>query len=285
MSRIAYVNGSYVPFQDAGVHIEDRGYQFADGVYEVIYFENGRLIDAEGHLNRLDRSLGLVRIAQPMSRAALLVVIRRMICLNRLPSGILYIQVTRGVSRRDHPFPKDVPPSLVMTVRRAAPPSEDMAQKGVSVITIPDQRWARCDIKTIGLLPNLLGKQTAKEQGAYEAWMVDRDGFVTEGTSTNAWIVTKEGRLVTRNAEPAILNGITRRTLLRLAETLGLTLEERSFTVAEAKVAAEAFLSSTTGYALPVVSIDGQPVGDGKAGQVTWKLRQAYRRAMQEGEI
>jgi D-alanine transaminase len=242
MSRIAYVNGRYVPHADAAVHVEDRGYQFADGVYEVVLVYNGRMVDEIPHLDRLDRSLGELRIPSPMSRPALRSVMRELLRRNRIHTGLIYMQVTRGVARRDHPFPKNAQPSLVMTAKRIALPTGAAVENGVRVISIPDIRWERCDIKTVALLPNVLGKQQAKEAGAYEAWQVDRDGYVTEGTSTNAWIVTKDGELVTRNANQAILNGITRLTLLKLAERENLRLVERGFTIEEAKQAREAFI-------------------------------------------
>jgi D-alanine transaminase len=276
MSRIAYVNGRYVPHADAAVHVEDRGYQFADGVYEVVLVYNGRMVDEIPHLDRLDRSLGELRIPSPMSRPALRSVMRELLRRNRIHTGLIYMQVTRGVARRDHPFPKNAQPSLVMTAKRIALPTGAAVENGVRVISIPDIRWERCDIKTVALLPNVLGKQQAKEAGAYEAWQVDRDGYVTEGTSTNAWIVTKDGELVTRNANQAILNGITRLTLLKLAERENLRLVERGFTIEEAKQAREAFISSATSFVTPVTQIDDAVIGNGKAGSVGLGLRRAY---------
>ena len=276
MSRIAYVNGRYVPHADAAVHVEDRGYQFADGVYEVVLVYNGRMVDEIPHLDRLDRSLGELRIPSPMNRPALRSVMRELLRRNRIHTGLIYMQVTRGVARRDHPFPKNAQPSLVMTAKRIALPTGAAVENGVRVISIPDIRWERCDIKTVALLPNVLGKQQAKEAGAYEAWQVDRDGYVTEGTSTNAWIVTKDGELVTRNANQAILNGITRLTLLKLAERENLRLVERGFTIEEAKQAREAFISSATSFVTPVTQIDDAVIGNGKAGSVGLGLRRAY---------
>jgi len=280
MSRIAYVNGLFLPFDQAAVHIEDRGYQFADGVYEVMAISQGRILDEQGHLDRLDRSLAELSIAWPMSRVALVLVIDRLVRRNRVANGIVYLQVTRGVSRRDHAFPAGLRPSLVMTVRAGRPASASLAEVGARVITIPDIRWRRCDIKSVALLPNVLGKQAARLAGAYEAWMVDENGLVTEGTSTNAWIVTAAGRLVTHQAGHAILNGVTRMSILTLAHSLGMEVDERPFGVAEAKAAPEAFLTSTTSYVLPVVSIDGDPVGDGKPGPLTLRLRHAYIQRM-----
>jgi D-alanine transaminase len=281
MTRIAYVNGRFVPFADAGVHIEDRGYQFADGVYEVIAFENGRLIDLAGHLTRLERSLGELQLSSPMPFRSLELVMAEMIRRNRLASGILYLQITRGIARRDQAFPAaDTPPSIVMTIRTVHGPSVDLIAKGVAVVTVPDIRWKRVDIKSVALLPNVLAKQAAKQAGAFEAWMVDQSGAVTEGSSTNAWIVSKQGELITRNATNAILNGVTRLAVMDLARHQGLTLSERPFTPADAQAAAEAFLTSTTSWVLPIVSIDGLTIGDGKPGPVSLALRQAYGAAV-----
>jgi D-alanine transaminase len=285
MPRIAYVNGRYVPHAEAAVHIEDRGYQFADGVYEVIAINAGRLIDETGHLDRLGRSLGELSIAWPMPRRPLQFVMREVIRRNGIVNGMIYLQVTRGVARRDHPFPQGVAPSLVMTARRAKPAPTTPVTKGVGVITFPDIRWARCDIKSISLLPNVLGKQAARQAGAFEGWMVDGKGLVTEGTSTNAWIVTNQDQLVTRDVGQAILNGITRLAVIRLAAESGLDLVERPFSVAEAKAAREAFVTSTTSLVQPVVTIDGEPVGDGKPGRVALLLRRAYEAAMTEGGV
>lgn len=277
MPRVAYVNGRYVAFHQAAVHVEDRGYQFADGVYEVIAFRRRQLIDEAAHLDRLQRSLGELSIEPPMARRALQLVMRRLLARNRIDDGILYLQVTRGVARRDHGFPSaGTLPSLVMTVRRNRPALPATVAAGVAVITIPDMRWKRPDIKAIGLLPNVLGKEAARQAGAYEAWMVDAEGYVTEGTSTNAWIVTRSGELLTAPADQSILDGVTRRTVLRLAAAAGLTVRERHFSVVEAKAAAEAFLTSTTSYVLAVISIDGAPVGDGRPGRVALQLRHAY---------
>ncbi|MBI1777579.1 MAG: D-amino-acid transaminase [Proteobacteria bacterium] len=276
MSRIAYVNGRYLPHRNASVHIEDRGYQFADGVYEVVALINGRTVDEEPHLDRLERSLRELRIEMPMTRTALKLILREVARRNRIRTGLIYMQITRGVARRDHPFPKHATPALVVTARRLALPSADAVDAGVRVITIPDIRWERCDIKSVGLLPNVLGKQQAREAGAYEAWQVDRTGAVTEGTSTNAWIVTKDGELVTRPASNAILNGITRLTILKLAKAEGLRFHERTFSVAEAKTAREAFISSATSFVLPVTQIDDDVIGNGKAGSLSMRLRRAY---------
>ncbi len=276
MSRIAYVNGRYVPHHAAQVHVEDRGYQFADGVYEVIAVADGRLMDEGLHLDRLERSLSEIRLAAPMSRRALGTVLRETVRRNRVRRGIVYLQVSRGVARRDHPFPgQPSRPSVVATARSIARSAPDANPDGVRVITLPDVRWARCDIKSIGLLANVLAKQTAVETGAYEAWQVDDAGAVTEGTSTNAWIVDGNARLVTRPLANEILSGVTRRVVLELARAEAIELEERPFTVAEAKAAPEAFLTSTTSFVLPVVAIDGSKIGTGEPGPVTRRLQSA----------
>lgn len=276
MPRIAYVNGRFLPHRYASVHIEDRGYQFADGVYEVVPVVRGALVDEEPHLDRLERSLRELRIAMPMGRSAMRLLGAEVMRRNRLLHGFLYMQVTRGVAPRDHRFPKAAKPALVMTTRQARPQSQAVLDEGVGVITVPDIRWERCDIKSVSLLPNVLAKQSAVEAGAYEAWMVDREGRVTEGSSTNAWIVTADNTLVTRNANHAILKGITRMTLLQVAQAEGIGLEERPFTLDEAKAAKEAFLTSSTNFVMPVTRIDEQPVGNGHPGILTMRLREAY---------
>lgn len=276
MSRIAYVNGSYVPHRHARVHVEDRGYQFADGVYEVVPVVAGALIDEGPHLDRLDRSLGELAIAWPMRRRALRVVMREVVRRNGVADGILYMQITRGVAPRDHKFPAATSPSVVMTARRSRPQPPQLVERGVAVVTMPDLRWRRCDIKSVSLLPNVLSKQQAAAAGAFEAWLVDHDEQVTEGTSTNAWIVTADDRLVTRDAGRAILGGVTRLALLRLAKEIGLAFDERPFTVGETRAAREAFLTSSTSMVLAVTSIDGHAVGDGRPGPVSRRLRTVY---------
>jgi D-alanine transaminase len=276
VSRIAYVSGQYLPHRQAAVHIEDRGYQFADGVYEVIAVVAGHLVDEELHLKRLHRSVGELRIAMPMTDAALKIVLREVIRRNGVDSGIVYIQLTRGTAPREHAFPKTAKPMLVVTSRRTRPPDPRLGNDGIAVITIPDIRWQRCDIKSVALVANVLGKQQAREAAAYEAWQVDADGRVTEGTSTNAWIVTADGAVVTRAPDHAILNGVTRLAVLDIIAREGYRLVERPFTVAEARSAREAFLTSTTADLLPVVRLDGEPVGDGKPGPLSRKLRAAY---------
>ncbi|MBU6505989.1 MAG: D-amino-acid transaminase [Alphaproteobacteria bacterium] len=283
MSRIAYVNGRYLPHRQACVHIEDRGFQFADGVYEVIAVKGGGFVDETPHLARLHRSLGELRIAPPMSDAALKAVMRETVRRNRVVDGIIYIQITRGAAPRDFSFPPGARPSLIMTARTQRPLDPKIIERGVRVVTVPDIRWARPDIKSVALLPNALGKQHAREAGAYEAWQVDRDGNVTEGTSSNAWIVTAKDEIVTRQADHAILNGVTRLGVLKVAGDAGLKLVERPFSVDEAKAAREAFLTSTTNFVVPIVRIDDATVGEGKPGEVARRLRALYTSFALEG--
>ena len=278
MSRIAYVDGRYLPHRDAHVHIEDRGFQFADAVYEVWAVLGGRLADAEGHFTRLERSLGELKIRPPLGRAALDRVLRETLRRNRVRDGIVYLQISRGVARRDHVFPAaTVRPTVVVTARRIdLAAAEATARRGVEVATRPDERWARCDIKTVSLLPNVLAKQSAREAGAYEAWLVDREGLVTEGGSTNAWIVDAAGVLRTRDTGANILRGVTRRAVLELAASLQMPVEERPFTVAEAKGAREAFLTAASAFVTPIVRIDGEAIGGGRPGPVAERLRTLY---------
>ncbi|MCO5147356.1 MAG: D-amino-acid transaminase [Aquamicrobium sp.] len=278
MPRIAYVNGRYLPHAKAGIHVEDRGYQFADGVYEVCQIAGGTIIDITRHLDRLDRSLGELRMSWPIARRALEAVIAETARRNRVRDGMVYIQVTRGAAPRDHVFPPEgTRPSLVVTAKRIDPAkAEARAAAGVKVVTVPDNRWSRVDIKTVGLLPNVLARQQAREAGAGEAWFVDAQGMVTEGAATNAWIVTGDGRLVTRHADFSILRGVTRTTLLEAAARLGLTVEERAFSVDEAREAAEAFISGATTVVTPVIAIDGAPVGDGRPGRTALALRATF---------
>ena len=278
MGRIAYVNGRFEPHADAYVHIEDRGYQLADAVYEVWALFDGKLADPEGHFARLERSLGELRIDMPMSRAALTTVLRETVRQNRVREGLVYLQVSRGVAPRDHAFPTTpVRPAVIVTVSRVdRQASEARAAKGVGVITTPETRWGRCDIKTVGLLPNALAKQAAREKGAVEAWFVDELGFVTEGASSNAWIVDADGTLRTRDTNANILRGVTRHTLLDLLQAEGLKVDQRPFTPDEAKAAKEAFITGAGSLVLPVVTVDGAPVGDGKVGPLASRLRRLY---------
>lgn len=278
MPRIAYVNGRYLPHGTASVHIEDRGYQFADGVYEVCEVARGYIVDGKRHLDRLDRSLHELAIAWPIARAALEQIMREVVRRNHVRNGKVYLQVTRGVASRDHVFPKaGTRPALVVSAKSADPDGASRrAERGISVITVPENRWGRVDIKTVGLLPNVLARQKAKEQGAEEAWFVDGEGFITEGAATNAWIVSKDGKLVTRPADFGILRGVTRTTLMEVAAKLGLAVEERGFTVAEAQGAREAFITAATTLVMPVVAIDGMPVANGHPGSVALSLREAF---------
>lgn len=252
--------------------------RFADAIYEVWSVRTGRLMDEEGHFDRLDRSLDALRIPRPMSRAALQTVIREVLRRNRIVDGLVYLQVSRGRARRDHGFPPPgTRPTVVLTARRLdLDAAAARAERGVAVISVPDDRWARRDIKTVNLLPNVLAKQAARDAGAFEAWQVDGEGYVTEGTSSNAWIITADGTLVTRHADHAILHGITRAALIRAARAAGHDVEERAFTIEEALSAREAFLTSATSFVTPVTMIDGRPVGNGAPGSVATELRRAY---------
>lgn len=279
MSRIAYVNGRYLPRREAQIDIEDRGYQFSDGVYEVCEVRAGRLVDESLHMARLRRSLHELRIPMPVSEAALGVILRETLRRNRVHDGMIYLQITRGVSPRDHFYPPGMVPSLVVTAKRLDfDQMERAAAVGIAVITLPDNRWARVDIKSISLLPNVLAKQAAREQGAKEAWFVDKNGFVTEGSSTNAWIVSREGKVVTRPADHGVLRGVTRRVLLGVIKAQGLELDERPFTVEEAYAAHEAFVTSASQTVMPVVRIDGKPVGNGAPGLLAGALRRDFHR-------
>lgn len=272
MPQLAYVDGRILPLREASVPVEDRGLQFADALYEVTAVMNGRLLDWDAHLARLRRGLAALAIDFPMSDAALGIAARNLVRRNGHGEALLYMQLSRGVARRDHVFPGKARASLVMTVRRF-----DFAQRvrqqrtGIAVITRPDDRWGRVEIKTTGLLPNVLAKQAAKAAGAFEAWLVTPDGVVREGGSTNAWIVAG-GRLITHPLSPHILGGIARATLIRLARDAQIVVEERAFTLAEALAADEALLTSTTAPLLPVVTIDGRPVGSGTPGPMAARL-------------
>jgi D-alanine transaminase len=279
MSRVAYVNGRYLPRERARVSIEDRGFQFADGVYEICEVRGGRIVDERRHMARLDRSLNELRIARPMTPAALSIVMRETIRRNRVRDGIVYIEITRGTARRDFPFPPGIRPSLIVTARsNDLSRIEQMAADGVSVVTVPDIRWGRVDIKSVALLPNVLAKQAAHEQGAREAWLVDKQGRITEGASSNAWIVARDGKVVTHPLGADILPGITRSVVLDVIKAQGLAFEERAFTLEEAYAAREAFITSASQIVIPVVSINGRPVGNGAPGLIASGLRRDYHR-------
>ena len=275
MSRIVFLNGSFLPLEEARVPFMDRGFLFGDGVYEGVGVLDGRLIDNEAHLERLERSLREVRIPNPHTRPEWTAFEEELVRRNGMAEGFLYFQVTRGVAERDFFFPEDARPTVAMFTQARAIVDAPAARTGVAVVTVPDQRWARRDIKSISLLAQVLAKQAAREAGAQEAWMVE-DGYVTEGGSSSAFIVTRENRIVVRPLSQAILPGITRQSLFRLAAETGIALDERPFTVAEAYEAAEAFLTSASNFVLPVVSIDGRPVADGRPGPLTRRLRELY---------
>ncbi len=278
MQRIAYVNGRYVPYGDASVSIDDRGLQFGDSVYEVIAIRNGALIEYEDHLARLSRSLDELRIAAPVSDKGLCVIVDQIRRRNYVRDGLIYIQVTRGVAPRAHKFPsKTVRASLIVTGKqRTNDEQAKVLKEGVSVITRPDLRWQRRDIKSTNLLANVLAKQEAADAGATEAWLVDADGFITEGTSSSAWIVSAEGGVITRPLSHDILPGVTRLNLIRAIHQQNIAFEERAFTLEEAEGAAEAFLTSANNPVTPVVSINARKIGDGKPGLVTRLLQERY---------
>ena len=283
MSRIAYVNGRYGPKAAAAVSIDDRGYQFADGIYEVIEVKGGELIDEAPHVARLHRSLGELRMGTPLSGPALALVMREVVRRNRVRDGIVYIQVTRGVAARDHFFPDPpVKPSVVVTAKSMDTARiEAKASVGMKVITTPDLRWKRPDIKSISLLPNVLAKQDARLRGAGEAWLTNADGLIHEGASSNAWIIKSDKRIVTHPVNQNILKGVTRTTLVGLIDTLGLALEERPFTIEEAYTAQEAFVTGATSIVTPVIAIDDKPVGDGRPGPIALDLRRRFHGAAQ----
>jgi len=275
MSRIVFLNGSFLPIEEAKVPFMDRGFLFGDGVYEGVGVLDGRLIDNDAHLERLERSLREVRIPNPYTRAEWTAFEEEIARRNGMTEGFIYFQITRGVAERDFTFPENATPTVAMFTQAKKIAHAPAAETGIAVITVPDLRWKRRDIKSISLLAQVLAKQAAKEAGAQEAWMVE-DGFVTEGGSSSAFIITKEGRIIVRPLSHAILPGITRQSLLRLSNEAGIALEERLFTVEEAYEAAEAFLTSASNFVLPVVSIDGRPVADGKPGPLTKRLRELY---------
>jgi D-alanine transaminase len=278
MSRIVYVNGRYVPYAQAAVHVEDRGFQFADAIYEVCEVRGGRLIDEARHMARLERSLGELQIPNPMSAAALGLVMRQVIGRNRVRDGLVYLQVTRGAGPREFYFPgSDVVPTVVCLARSVSPAHVAAnAVSGIAVKSLPDIRWQRCDIKTVMLLPACLAKEAARKDGAREAWFVDAEGFVTEGASSNAWIVDAAGAVITRQLGTDILPGVTRATLRDAIREEKITLIERPFRLVEAYDAREAFITSATQTVMPVVRLDGRPIGDGKPGQTVERLRRKF---------
>lgn len=287
MTRVIYVNGRYLPYSQAMVHVEDRGFQLADAVYEVIEVRGRCLVDATRHLARLWRSLSELAIAPPMSEVCLRHVIGETIRRNRLSDGLVYLQVSRGTIPRDFLFPDPSVPATLVCIARPLPPqaADQRAKTGIAVITLPESRWARCDIKTVMLLPASLAKQSAHARGASEAWFIDAEGFVTEGASSNAWIVDAQGRLRTRPLDHAILPGITRRTVFDTAAALGLAIDERPFTREEALCATEAFISSATNTVMPVVSIDGHKIASGTPGPLSLELRRAFTNVAERSPV
>jgi D-alanine transaminase len=285
MSRIAYVNGRYLPQCDASVNIEDRGYQFGDGIYEVVHLHDGRFIDQDRHLDRLERSLREIRLTMPMAREALRLVLREVARRNRVTEGLLYMQVTRGVSRRDHAFPRrPVPPALVVTVKRIPPYPASVENWGGAAITQPDLRWARCDIKTVNLLPNCLARQAAREQGAIEAVLFNpATGMVTEGAATSFWIVDEQGAIRAPPLDHSILPGCTRAALLAELAEAGIAVDHRPFSLEEMRHAREAFITSATSFVKPILRIDGAPVADGAVGPVVRRLFEIFARHVQGG--
>ncbi|MEM1193753.1 MAG: D-amino-acid transaminase [Pseudomonadota bacterium] len=278
MSRIAYANGQYTPITAPVIQLEDRGYQFADGVYEVCLVVNNTLWDADGHFARLERSLAALEIDYPVQRGVVETIMREVLRRNRLRSGLVYLQVTRGVASRNHQFPGPrTPPVLSITAKPYDLASNDrLAQKGVAAVTVEDIRWGRVDIKSISLLPNALAKQAAKEAGAFEAILL-REGIVTEGSSTNVWIATRDGVLRTHPLGNRILGGITRHSVLHAAQDAQIPVVEEAFSQEEAQEAAEMFVTSATSLVMPVVRLDGESIGTGKPGPMATKLRAAYK--------
>ncbi len=278
MTRTVYVNGQYLPYARARVHAEDRGFQFGDAVYEVVEIKDGRLIDETRHMQRLERSLGELDIPLPMSEGAWRRVMRETMRRNRVRNGLVYLQVSRGAGPRDFLFAGVETPPTVVCLARTSPPDKQAsaAARGIGVITMPEMRWTRCDIKTVMLLPASLAKEQAKKTGAQEAWFVDQNGKILEGGSSNAWIITQDDTAITRPADNAILRGVTRMTLIDLLAKEGIEIEERAFSRDEALVAKEAFITSATNLVMPVVRIDGQPVGEGVPGPVAGALRNKF---------
>ena len=287
MTRYVYVNGTYRRYDDALIHAEDRGFQFADAVYEVCEIRDRAIVDEDRHLARLERSLAELGIAAPMSRRAFQRVLGETARRNRVANGVIYLQVSRGAGPRNFYFSGvKTPPTIVCLARpQSRPALEAAAEKGIAVKSMPDMRWGRCDIKTVMLLPASLAKEAARANGAQEAWFLDAEGFVREGGSSNAWIITADHKLVTPPATNAILRGITRTTLIDLITREGLTLEERPFTIEEAKAAREAFITSASNLVMPVVSVDGQPIGNGHPGSLSTRLRAAFHDVAQVRQL
>jgi D-alanine transaminase len=275
MSRLVYVNGSYVPEEEAKVSVFDRAFLFGDAVYEVTAVLGGRLVDFEPHLARLDRSLAEIALAAPLSHAALLALHLELVSRNRLDEGIVYLEITRGSAERDFAYPDRPAPNVVAFTQNRPLIASPYAESGVKVVTIADLRWKRRDIKSTSMLAQAMGKQEAKLRGAYEGWMVE-DGMVTEGTSSSAFILDAKGVIRTQPLGRHILPGVTRRSILRLAALEGVAIEERPFSVAEALDAREAFMTAASAFVLPIIEIDGVPIGDGRPGRVANRFRALY---------
>jgi len=275
MTRIVYVNGEYLPEQDAKISVFDRGFLFADGVYEVSPVLNGKLVENEGHLARLERSMSELSMTAPATRSEIEIIQKEIIKRNDVKEGAVYLQVTRGAAERDFPYPDNTSPSLVMFAQHKNLLNSPAAARGTSVVTVPDIRWQRRDIKTVALLAQAMAKQAALDAGADDAWMVE-DGFITEGSSNNAFIVTRDGKLVTRDLSNKILHGITRRSILEISRREGIEIEERAFTPEEAYDAVEAFSTSASSFAMPVVKIDDRILSNGGPGELTSKIRKLY---------
>lgn len=283
MDRIAYVNGEFIPLKDAKISILDRGFLFADGIYEVSAVVDGHLVDNAAHLQRLQRSLQEIQLPLPETLERIVEIQIELIRRNNLSEGTVYIEVTRGAAERDFTFPKDARPTLVMFTQQKNIIESPAAKTGIAVKSVPDIRWARRDIKSVGLLAQVLAKQAAQAENCQEAWMVE-DGVVTEGGSSSAFIITAERVLITRPNSSAILPGCTRKATIALAEEQRIRVEERAFTLAEAYAAAEAFMTSASVFVMPVVRIDGRAVGDGKPGPLTARLREIYIRFAKTAE-
>lgn len=275
MDRIAYLNGAFVPLAEARISPLDRGFVFADGIYEVSAVLDGKLVDNDSHLARLKRSVGEIALDLPVTLEELVALERELVQRNKLTEGVVYMQVTRGVAERDFTFPKDVKPTLFMFTQQKNILASPSVEAGIKIKSVPDLRWARRDIKSVALLAQVLAKQAAAEAGCQEAWMID-DGFITEGGSSSAFIITADDVVVTRPNSTAVLPGCTRRALLALAATGAITVEERLFTLDEALAAKEAFIASASSFVQPVVAIDETPIGDGKPGPLTRRLRELY---------
>ena len=275
MSRTVYVNGDYVAEEEAKISIFDRGFLMADGVYEVSSVLDYKLVDYPGHVARLHRSLDALQMGSPVGDDELLEIHRELIRRNDLDEGLVYLQVTRGAADRDFVWPENATPSLVMFTQVKAFEDAEGPKHGIKVVSQPDLRWGRRDIKTVQLLYPSFAKMQAKAEGADDAWLVE-DGFVTEGTSNNAYIITKDGTIITRNLSTDILHGITRASVLKLAAEAQMKIVERPFTIAEAQDAAEAFITAASTFVCPVIEIDGVTLGDGKPGPVTRRLREIY---------